>query len=147
MGLACVVTSPAWADDGGDGTDGASGSGSDDGGDGGGDAGGGTGDRGGDGGRDNGGGDAAPGTEDGGPQGAAGGSAQNGAASGQALDRAGVLPLRQMLAIFRTYGELTIVDVGLVERKQVLVYVFKFIDTQGRVRRAYFDAHTGKAMG
>lgn len=74
------------------------------------------------------------------------GHSSSGAGANGGTDRTGVLPLKTMLAIFQGYGQSTIVDVRLVERQSILVYAFKFIDTQGRVKRAYFDAHTGKAI-
>lgn len=53
------------------------------------------------------------------------------------------IPLRDMLAIFAGYGDLTVVDVGLIHRSGGLQYKFRYIDGQGRVRNAYFDALTG----
>ncbi len=132
--LSLLAASPTWAD-GGSGKSG----GGDDGGD---DEGGGD-DHGGDDGDDDEGGD--PGSGGGGPTNPPAGSG-NGATAGQ-LDRSGILSLKRMLAIFRDFGQAaTIIDVRLLERSNVLVYAFKFIDTQGRVRRAYFDAHTGKVI-
>lgn len=56
------------------------------------------------------------------------------------------IPLTKMLAIFATYGELTVIDVLLVRRANQLQYKFKYIDPEGHVREAYFDALTGELV-
>jgi hypothetical protein len=64
-------------------------------------------------------------------------------AARQAVQADLAIPLRRMLEIFQGYGDLTVVDVALVTRAQVLQYRIKYVDPQGRVKQAYFDAQTG----
>jgi hypothetical protein len=63
---------------------------------------------------------------------------------GHGGDQREPIPLRKMLDIFAGYGDLTVVDVGLVRRNGDPQYKFRYIDGQGRVRNAYFDAVTGE---
>jgi hypothetical protein len=60
-----------------------------------------------------------------------------------ALDAAEALPLSQVLTRFRQLGDFTVIDVKLSHRNQSLVYVFKYIDGSGMVRKAVFDARSG----
>jgi uncharacterized membrane protein YkoI len=64
----------------------------------------------------------------------------------RAVEANEAIPLKDMLEIFKHYGELTVVDVALVERQDLLAYRIKFIDLEGRVRQAHFDAQTGEQI-
>ena len=48
-----------------------------------------------------------------------------------------------MLALFQQRGHATVLDVRLSRSNQTLLYVFKYIDGAGTVRKSYFDARTG----
>ena len=138
--FANLTTLPALADGGDD-------SGKDDG-DSGGDGGGG----GDDGGHDDG-GSGGGGSGSGGSTGGAGssGSGQTGGSggskgsddSGKSGDVSEALPLGEMLALFQQRGHATVLDVRLSRSNQTLLYVFKYIDEAGTVRKSYFDARTG----
>jgi hypothetical protein len=57
------------------------------------------------------------------------------------------IPLIDMMAIFTSSIAGEVVDVSLVEGGAgALRYRFKYIDEQGHVRRAYFDALTGRKL-
>ncbi len=63
-----------------------------------------------------------------------------------AVKSKGAIPLSNMLEIFASYGSFTLVEVNLVRRFNHLFYSFKYIDAGGHVRKAYFDAQTGKKV-
>lgn len=67
-------------------------------------------------------------------------------AARRAVEANEAIPLKDMLEIFESYGDLTVVDVALVRRNDQLAYRFKFIDPKGRVRQAYFDARSGQQV-
>ena len=146
--LLTTTTLPALADGGGDNGDDSEGG--DDGKDGGDDnsGSGGSGGGGDDGNNDggNGGGDDG-GHDDGGDSGS--GSSGSGDTESEhdrakkAVDASQALPLQEMMSRFRKYGDYTVIDVRLAITGDKLLYVFKFIDTSGNVRRARFDAKTG----
>ncbi len=144
--FASLTTLPAFADGGDD--NGGKDDG-DSGGDGGGDGGGGDGgDGGGDGGHDDGGSGGSGGSGgggDGGGSGKSGGSGDSKGSNGR--DKSGdvgeALPLGEMLALFQQRGHATVLDVRLSRSNQTLLYVFKYIDGTGTVRKSYFDARTG----
>lgn len=146
--FASLTTLPAFADGGDDNggkDDGDSGGGGDGGGDGGGGDGG---DGGGDGGHDDGGSGGSGGSGgggDGGGSGKSGGSGDSKGSNGR--DKSGdvgeALPLGEMLALFQQRGHATVLDVRLSRSNQTLLYVFKYIDGTGTVRKSYFDARTG----
>ena len=147
---ASLSTLPVFADGGDDnGGDGGDDGGGDDGGkDGGADDGGGDDGGHGDGG---GGGGGSGGGSSGSGGGASGGSGKTGGSGGskgsddggRALDATGALPLGDMLALFQQRGHATVLDVRLSRSNQTLLYVFKYIDGTGTVRKSYFDARTG----
>lgn len=56
------------------------------------------------------------------------------------------VPLSEMLARFRTYGNYTVIDVKLLRSNKALLYVIKFIDDAGEVRKSYFDAKTAELV-
>lgn len=56
------------------------------------------------------------------------------------------LPLSEMLARFRTYGNYTVIDVKLSRSNKTLLYVIKYIDEAGEVRKSYFDAKTARLV-
>ena len=60
-----------------------------------------------------------------------------------AVDTNQALPLRDIVRIFDARVVGTIVDVALMRRSNELHYRIKFIDTDGRVRKVYFEALTG----
>lgn len=79
-----------------------------------------------------------------------GGDAENGSAREDDHDDAlravtdnGAVPLQQILKQFQRLLDGTVVDVTLIRNTDELRYRVKYIDTAGRVRRAYFDALTG----
>jgi len=148
---ATASASPVLAKDGGSGHSGG-GSG-DSGGDGGGNEGdGGGGDSGSGGGDDgnsghNGGGDGQSG-DGGGDGNGESGSGKGGSGSDHdeakaAIDAKQALPLDQMLAIFRQRGSYTVLDVKLAHSNDSFLYVFKYIDDAGTVRKAFFNAKSG----
>lgn len=61
----------------------------------------------------------------------------------RAVTEKDAIPLKQMLRQFSRLFEGTVVDVTLIRGTNSLRYRVKFIDSAGRVRRAYFDAVTG----
>jgi uncharacterized membrane protein YkoI len=148
--FASLSTLPAFADGGDD--NGGDDSGKDDGGgddggkDGGGD----------DGGHDDGGGGGGSSGSGGGSSGGSGSSGSSGSGktggsggskgsgdNGKGGDVSDALPLGQMLALFQQRGHATVLDVRLARSNQTLLYVFKYIDGTGTVRKSYFDARTG----
>lgn len=102
-----------------------------------------------DGGKDDGGGGDHSGGDDGGSGSGGSGSSHSGSSDSEhdqakrAVDTSQALPLQDMMKLFRTYGDYTVIDVKLALSRDQLLYVFKFIDTAGNVRRAKFDAKTG----
>ena len=140
----CLSTLPAFADggddNGGDGGDDGGGGGDDGGGDDGGHD-----DGGHDGGGSDGGGSGSGGSGSSGGSGKTGGSggSQGSDDGGRAIDASGALPLGDMLALFQQRGHATVLDVRLSRSNQTLLYVFKYIDGTGTVRKSYFDARTG----
>jgi len=136
-----LTTLPAFADGGDD--NGGDDSGKDDGGvddggkDGGGSDGGGHGD-------DGGGGSGGGGGSSGSGSGKTGSGGSKGSEDGgRAIDASGALPLGDMLALFQQRGHATVLDVRLSRSNETLLYVFKYIDGAGTVRKSYFDARTG----
>ena len=129
IGLAALPSTAVLAEDGGD-------DGSDDGGDGSGD----------DSGEES--------SDDGGDDGSVDGGEDDDGESGsddhdsalRAVEDDGALSLEQFLPLFRRQLEGRVVDVSLTERRDTLLFVVTFIDPDGRVRRARFDARTGKLM-
>ena len=141
--LLSTATVPAFAkdgkDDGGDYDSGGGDGGDDSGGDdNSGSGGGGGGNSGGDDGPDDSGGD-----HSGGGDGTHSGSGGDHEDAKHAVDAKDALPLGTMLTMFKRYGDYTVIDVKLSESNRTLLYVFKFIDSTGNVRKAYFDAKTG----
>jgi hypothetical protein len=149
-------TSTARADDGGDGK-GKSDGGSSNSGSGSGDSSGDSGSK--DGGSEDG-GSSGSGSEDGG-SGSSGGESHDGAASnghgsdGATSDQAGArravaernaMPLKDVLQIFARQIGGEVVDASLIHGDAALRYRIKYIDGQGHVRRAYFDALTGQSL-
>ena len=152
-------TSTARADDGGDGK-GKSDGGSSNSGSGSGDSSGDSGSK--DGGSEDG-GSSGSGSEDGssGSSGTSGGDSHDGAASsghgsdGATSDQAGArravaersaMPLKDVLQIFARQVGGEVVDASLIHGDAALRYRIKYIDGQGHVRRAYFDALTGQSL-
>ena len=155
-------TSTARADDGGDGKSKSDG-GSSNSGSGSGDSSGDSGSK--DGGSDDG-GSSGSGSEDGGSgssgsSGTSGGDSHDGAASnghgsdGATSDQAGArravaeksaMPLKDVLQIFARQIGGEVVDASLIHGDAALRYRIKYIDGQGHVRRAYFDALTGQSL-
>ena len=92
-------------------------------------------------------------SDDGGDDGSDGGEDDDGESGSDDHDSAlraveddGALSLEQFLPLFRRQLEGRVVDVSLTERRGTLLFVVTFIDPDGRVRRARFDARTGKLM-
>jgi len=61
------------------------------------------------------------------------------------LDKTAI-PLAAMMAIFKKDIGGEVVDVSLIHGDQALHYRFKYIDGQGHVRRAFFDALSGQQL-
>ena len=80
-----------------------------------------------------------------GPQGAQSGPADHDGARRAVLDNAAI-PLTQMMAIFKKSISGEVVDVSLIHGDAALRYRFKYIDGQGHVRRAFFDALSGRQL-
>jgi hypothetical protein len=80
-----------------------------------------------------------------GPQGAQSGPADHDGARRAVLDKAAI-PLTQMMAIFKKSITGEVVDVSLIHGDAALRYRFKYIDGQGHVRRAFFDALSGRQL-
>ena len=145
MLFASLSTLPAFADGGGD--DGGEVGGNDSvGNDSGGDDGGQD-----DGGHNGGGGGTGSGDGGGGGSSGSGSGKTNGSGSSNGsddgskskIDASEALPLSDMLALFQHRGHATVLDVRLSRSNQTLLYVFKYIDGAGTVRKSYFDARTG----
>lgn len=56
------------------------------------------------------------------------------------------IPLKQILELFESQFKGTVIDVALIRGADELRYRVKFIDREGRVRRAYFDALSGQLV-
>lgn len=104
------------------------------------------------GGGDDGGGDDHSGKDDGGSGGSGSGSGGRSGKGGGSDDvskgddergDADTLPLGDMLALFQKRGHATVLDVKLARSNRYLLYVIKYIDGTGTVRKSYFDARTG----
>ena len=78
-------------------------------------------------------------------QGAQSGPADHDGARRAVLDNAAI-PLTQMMAIFKKSITGEVVDVSLIHGDAALRYRFKYIDGQGHVRRAFFDALSGRQL-
>lgn len=72
-----------------------------------------------------------------------GGSGNDHEDAKHAVDAKDALPLSQMLVLFKRYGDYTVIDVKLAKSNKSLLYVFKYIDTSGNVRKSWFDARSG----
>ena len=77
--------------------------------------------------------------------GAQSGPADHDGARRAVLDKAAI-PLTQMMAIFKKSITGEVVDVSLIHGDAALRYRFKYIDGQGHVRRAFFDALSGRQL-
>jgi uncharacterized membrane protein YkoI len=64
----------------------------------------------------------------------------------RAVEADEAISLGRMLAIFGASGDRLVVDITLVRQGQSLQYRIKYIDGEGRVRQARFDAQTGAAV-
>lgn len=64
----------------------------------------------------------------------------------KAVEHEGVKPLRDMLATFESRIGGQVINVELIQNWFRLQYKFTFIDSAGRVRKAYFDAKTGDSI-
>ena len=106
-------------DNGGDGGDGSGGEGS--------------------GGEDSGGGDGE--TDDKGGKGDSG--ARDSERAKQRVDARDALPLDIVMQTFREMGDFMLIDVRLQRSNKTLLYVFKYVDGSGKVKKCYFDARTG----
>lgn len=137
-----AVGSPAFAEDGED-------DGSDDGED----------SEGGDDGTDGGGDDNGSGGDDGGSGGSTGGTSGGGGSGSRtstssddhedalkAVKNGRAVPLKQVLASFKTDFGATILDVALMQMEDALRYRITFVDADGRVRRVYYFAETGELI-
>ena len=136
IGSFALLAPAARAEDGSDsGSDDGGDSSSDDGGDSGSDdsGGGGDDDSGGDGGQDGGGGSGT---------GSSNGEDDHDEAL-HAVEAKDAMPLRQVLELFSSKYQGTVVDVSLIRATAALRYRVKFIDPTGHVRRVYFDAVSG----
>ena len=80
-----------------------------------------------------------------GPQGGQSGPSDHDGARRAVLDNAAI-PLTQMMAIFKKSISGEVVDVSLIHGDAALRYRFKYIDGQGHVRRAFFDALSGRQL-
>ncbi len=83
------------------------------------------------------------GSDDGSPQSGASGD-HDGAR--RAVEDKIAIPLKDMLAIFRQSLSGEVVDVSLIHGDLALRYRFKYIDHQGHVKLAFFDALSGKML-
>jgi hypothetical protein len=61
------------------------------------------------------------------------------------LDKTAI-PLTEMMAIFKKSIVGEVVDVSLIHGDAALRYRFKYIDGQGHVKRAFFDALSGQQL-
>lgn len=95
-----------------------------------------------DGGHDDGGSSGSGSSGSGGPSGNGGGTDDVSKDDDERGD-AGTMPLGDMLALFQKRGHATVLDVKLARSNRHLLYVIKYIDGTGTVRKSYFDARTG----
>ncbi|MBI4920412.1 MAG: hypothetical protein HY834_01580 [Devosia nanyangense] len=103
-------------------------------------------------------GDDDDGGDDGGDDSGSGGTGSGGSGSGSselgddhedarlAVVAKDAMPLSEMLARFRSYGNYTVIDVKLSRSNKTLLYVIKYIDDAGEVRKSYFDAKTARLV-
>lgn len=142
LAASLVAGTPAMAEDSED-------SGSDDGGE----------SEGGDDGTSGGGDDGGSGGDDGGSGGSTGGGTSGGGGSGseasssddhedalKAVKNGRAVPLKQVLASFKTDFGATVLDVALMQMEDALRYRITFVDADGRVRRVYYFAETGELI-
>ena len=61
------------------------------------------------------------------------------------LDKTAI-PLTEMMAIFKKSITGEVIDVSLIHGDAALRYRFKYIDGQGHVKRAFFDALSGQQL-
>lgn len=61
----------------------------------------------------------------------------------QRVDSKDAVPLDVVMQSFRQMGEFTLIDVRLQRSNKALLYVFKYVDGSGKVKKCYFDARTG----
>ena len=91
------------------------------------------------GGEDSGGGDGE--TDDKGGKGDSG--ARDSERAKQRVDARDALPLDIVMQTFREMGDFMLIDVRLQRSNKTLLYVFKYVDGSGKVKKCYFDARTG----
>ena len=72
-------------------------------------------------------------------------SGDHDAARRAVLDKTAI-PLTEMMAIFKKSITGEVVDVSLIHGDAALRYRFKYIDGQGHVKRAFFDALSGQQL-
>lgn len=94
------------------------------------------------------GGDDSGGSGDGGDgTGSNGGKGDSGARDSerakQRVDARDALPLDIVMQTFREMGDFMLIDVRLQRSNKTLLYVFKYVDGSGKVKKCYFDARTG----
>lgn len=95
-----------------------------------------------DGGDDSGGsGDGGDGTDSNGGKGDSG--ARDSESAKQRVDAKDAVPLDVVMQSFRQMGDFTLIDVRLQRSNKTLLYVFKYVDGSGKVKKCYFDARTG----
>lgn len=110
-----------------------------------------SGDSGDDSGGDDSGGDDSGGEGSGGDSGGDGGGTDDKGDSGsrdsesakQRVDAKDAVPLDVVMQSFRQMGDFTLIDVRLQRSNKTLLYVFKYVDGSGKVKKCYFDARTG----